>query len=185
MAATPYDSFRNIFTLQRALDRLVPHHDAANRAPAASESVTDRTTSVRSGNIKTAREREALALARQHRRGTRTHRRTKYRTRFSSSVLTPRQTNSAMPLRVRDLHPKQHRIYPELRRTLPGGETISTAFVESTINQVVSKRFVKKQQMQWTSRGAHLLLQTRTKVLNDDLEDAFRGWYPQFHAQAA
>ena len=27
------------------------------------------------------------------------------------------------------------------------GETISTAFVESTINQVVSRRFVKKQQM--------------------------------------
>jgi hypothetical protein len=65
------------------------------------------------------------------------------------------------------------------------GETISTAFVESTINQVVSKRFVKKQQMQWTPRGAHLLLQTRTKVLNDDLEEVFRGWYPQFHAQAA
>ena len=39
------------------------------------------------------------------------------------------------------------------------GETISTAFVESTINQVVSRRFVKKQQMQWTLRGAHLLLQ--------------------------
>ena len=65
------------------------------------------------------------------------------------------------------------------------GETISTAFVESTINQVVSKRFVKKQQMQWTPRGAHLLLQTRTKVLNNDLEDAFRSWYPQFYAQAA
>jgi len=28
------------------------------------------------------------------------------------------------------------------------GETISTAFVESTINHVVSRRFVKKQQMQ-------------------------------------
>jgi hypothetical protein len=27
------------------------------------------------------------------------------------------------------------------------GERISTAFVESTINQVVSRRFVKKQQM--------------------------------------
>ena len=65
------------------------------------------------------------------------------------------------------------------------GETISTAFVESTINQVVSKRLVKKQQMQWTPRGAHLLLQTRTKVLNNDLEDVFRSWYPQFHAQVA
>ena len=65
------------------------------------------------------------------------------------------------------------------------GETISTAFVESTINQVVSRRFVKKQQMAWTLRGAHLLLQTRTKVLNNELEDVFRQWYPQFRPKAA
>jgi hypothetical protein len=63
------------------------------------------------------------------------------------------------------------------------GETISTAFVESTINQVVSRRFVKKQQMQWTLKGAHLLLQTRTKVLNNELEDVFRRWYPQFRTE--
>ena len=63
------------------------------------------------------------------------------------------------------------------------GETISTAFVESTINQVVSKRFVKKQQMQWTLRGAHLLLQTRTKVINEDLDEVFRHWYPKFRPQ--
>jgi len=44
-------------------------------------------------------------------------------------------------------------------------EMISTAFVESTVNQVISKRMVKKQQMQWTPRGEHLLLQTRTKVI--------------------
>ena len=30
------------------------------------------------------------------------------------------------------------------------GETFSTAFVESTVNQVVSKRMVKKQQMRWS-----------------------------------
>jgi hypothetical protein len=60
------------------------------------------------------------------------------------------------------------------------GETISTAFVESTINQVVSRRFVKKQQMAWTLKGAHLLLQTRTKVLNNELDDVFRRWYPKF-----
>ena len=42
-------------------------------------------------------------------------------------------------------------------------------FVESTVNQVVSKRFCKKQQMQWSKRGAHLLLQTRVKTLNREL----------------
>ena len=61
---------------------------------------------------------------------------------------------------------------------------ISTAFVESTVNQVISKRMVKKQQMQWTPRGAHLLLQTRTKVINDELEEAFRRWYPRFRSAA-
>jgi hypothetical protein len=47
------------------------------------------------------------------------------------------------------------RNYGERRRY---GETISTAFVESAVNQVVSKRMVKKQQMRWSQQGAHLLL---------------------------
>jgi hypothetical protein len=34
--------------------------------------------------------------------------------------------------------------------------------------------------MQWTPKGAHLLLQIRTAVLNEDLEDTFRTWYPDF-----
>src|SRR5512135_493568 len=62
------------------------------------------------------------------------------------------------------------------------GERISTGFVESTINQVVSKRMVKKQQMQWTPRGAHLLLQVRTQVLNEDWDNTFRRWYPDFRS---
>ena len=52
------------------------------------------------------------------------------------------------------------------------------------MNQVVSRRMVKKQQMQWTPQGAHLLLQTRTRVLNDDLEGLFRQWYPGFRLPA-
>ena len=62
------------------------------------------------------------------------------------------------------------------------GERISTGFVESTVNQVVSRRMVKKQQMRWSQRGAHLLLQIRTRVLNGDWEDVFRRWYPGFRA---
>jgi hypothetical protein len=67
--------------------------------------------------------------------------------------------------------------YGERRRA---GEAISTAFVESTVNQVISKRMVKKQQMRWTPRGAHLLLQIRTRVLNDTLTNDYRRWYPGF-----
>src|SRR5882672_2090027 len=49
------------------------------------------------------------------------------------------------------------------------GEAIAAGFVESTVNQIVRKRFCKKQQMQWSKRGAHLLLQTRVKILNGEL----------------
>jgi hypothetical protein len=62
------------------------------------------------------------------------------------------------------------------------GETISTSFVESAANQIVSKRMVKVQQMRWTKRGAHLLLQLRTRVLNGDLRNTFRNWYPAMKA---
>jgi hypothetical protein len=50
--------------------------------------------------------------------------------------------------------------------------------VESAVNYVVSKRMVKKQQMCWSERGAHLLLQVRTQVLNEDLRNTFCRWYP-------
>jgi hypothetical protein len=50
--------------------------------------------------------------------------------------------------------------------------------LESTVNYVVSKRFVKKQQMRWTQRGTHLLLQTRVQVLNGDLRKTFGRWFP-------
>ena len=57
------------------------------------------------------------------------------------------------------------------------GEKIATGFVESAVNQVISKRFVKRQQMRWTKKGAHLLLQIRTKVLNKELRSTFERWY--------
>ena len=53
------------------------------------------------------------------------------------------------------------------------GERISSAMAESTVNAVVSKRLAKRQQMQWTRRGAHLLLQTRTRALDGTLWPLF------------
>ncbi len=64
------------------------------------------------------------------------------------------------------------------------GKTIYSAPAESTINQVVSKRFVKKQHMRWTERGAHLLLRVRTKTLNNDLRSTFSRWYPEMSEAA-
>jgi hypothetical protein len=64
------------------------------------------------------------------------------------------------------------------------GERISSGFTESAINQVLSRRMVKKQQMRWTKRGAHLLLQTRTQTLNGDLRKCFQRWHPEMKAAA-
>ena len=64
------------------------------------------------------------------------------------------------------------------------GEPIATGFVESTVNEVVSKRFCKKQQMQWSKEGAHLLLQTRVRTLNGELADIFKRWYPDLDMKA-
>jgi len=72
------------------------------------------------------------------------------------------------------------RLIPNYGERWRYGETISTAFVESTVNQVVSTRMVKKQQMRWSQQGAHLLLQVRTRVLNDDLREVFQQLYPNF-----
>jgi hypothetical protein len=35
--------------------------------------------------------------------------------------------------------------------------------------------------MRWSERGAHLLLQVRTQVLNEDVRNTFRRWYPGMH----
>jgi hypothetical protein len=65
------------------------------------------------------------------------------------------------------------------------GERISSCLAESTVNAVISKRFAKRQQMQWTQRGAHLLLQTRTRALDGSLRPLFERWYPGLAANDA
>jgi len=57
--------------------------------------------------------------------------------------------------------------------------------VETTVNQGVSKRFCKKQQMQWSKRGAHLLLQSRVKMLNGELVSVCKRWYPDLQLEEA
>jgi hypothetical protein len=49
--------------------------------------------------------------------------------------------------------------------------------VESTENQVISRRMVKNQRMRWTEWGAHRLPQVCIPVLNEDLRPTFQRWY--------
>jgi hypothetical protein len=89
----------------------------------------------------------------------------------TAEVLPPAQAKMLKAVREFDSY---------LRPTSTGSPTTgnATAFTESMVNQVIAKRMVKKQQMRWTPRGAHLLLQVRTRVLNDQLASDFHRWYP-------
>jgi hypothetical protein len=74
-------------------------------------------------------------------------------------------------------------LIPNYGQRYHDGEAIATGFVESTVNEVVSKRFCKKQQMQWSKSGAHLLLQTRVKTLDGELSVIFKRWYPDMDVE--
>ena len=65
--------------------------------------------------------------------------------------------------------------YEERRRQ---GKRIATSFVESTVNTLVGKRFAKNQQMQWSKKGAHHMLQIRSRTLDGSLQTMFRNWFP-------
>ena len=54
-------------------------------------------------------------------------------------------------------------------REYHAGHRISTARVESTVDQLVDWRMEKKQHMRWTRHGAQMLLHARCSLLNGEL----------------
>jgi hypothetical protein len=103
------------------------------------------------------------------------------------AVFENKEKNADKLLRgIEELHTyiqRNQAFIPNYGERYRNGERIASGFVESAVNQVVSKRMTKRQQMQWTQRGAHLLLQIRTRVLNQEWEDTFRRWYPAFRPE--
>jgi hypothetical protein len=57
------------------------------------------------------------------------------------------------------------------------GRRISTARVESTVDQLVDWRMEKKQHMRWTKTGAQMLLHARCALINGEL-GKYTGWSP-------
>jgi len=94
----------------------------------------------------------------------------------------PRLVKALAALRTYIVHNRH--VIPNDGGRYRNGEPIATGFVESTVNEVVSKRFCKKQHMPWSKEGAHLLLQTRVRTLNGELADIFKRWYPDLDMKA-
>ncbi len=65
------------------------------------------------------------------------------------------------------------------------GEPIATSFVESAVDEIISWRMAKAQQMRWSRATVQPFLDVRTAVLNDTLEDAFRRRHPGFRPRPA
>jgi hypothetical protein len=73
-------------------------------------------------------------------------------------------------------------LIPNYAQRYRRGERISTAFVESAVNQLIDKRMSKSQQMRWSPRGAHAVLQVRAEAVDRRLRADFARWYPGFAA---
>jgi hypothetical protein len=94
---------------------------------------------------------------------------------------SPEQARFLKALREFDTYIRKNASFiPNYGERHRADEVISSATAEAAVNQVISKRMVKSQQMRWSPRGAHLLLQIRTRALNDDLAVAFGRWHPGF-----
>src|SRR5580693_8016177 len=62
------------------------------------------------------------------------------------------------------------------------GHRISTASVESTVDQLVDWRMEKKQHMRWTRHGAQMLLHAGCALLNGEL-GKYTMWSPSESSQ--
>ena len=102
-----------------------------------------------------------------------------WRARWALKTAAPSTANCWKAVQALETYVTNHRAaLPNYGERYRQGKIISTAFVESAVNQVVSKRFVKQQQMRWTEAGAHLLLQIRVQVLNGTWRSTLLRWYP-------
>jgi len=54
------------------------------------------------------------------------------------------------------------------------GLRVASTLAESAVNSLVGKRMAKNQQMSWSVRGAHMLMQVRTADINGELRDRLR-----------
>ena len=70
----------------------------------------------------------------------------------------------------------------DYQRARMRGRWISSASAESVMNPVVNRRMSKRQQMRWSVKGAHCLLQTRVELLDGRLEQHFARRYPRFRS---
>src|SRR5712691_4015225 len=76
------------------------------------------------------------------------------------------------------LHREQPALDPELRGEISQRRADRDRICRIDGERSSEQTILKKQQMQWSKEGAHLLLQTRVRTLNGELSAIFKRWYP-------
>ena len=74
---------------------------------------------------------------------------------------------------------------PNYGKRYRADQPIATGWVESTVNEIIAKRMVKKQQMRWNRFTVQPFLTLRVHVLNASLEHAFSTWHAGFRSHVA
>ena len=70
----------------------------------------------------------------------------------------------------------------DYQRARMSGRRILSSSAESVMNHLVNRSMSKLQQMRWSVKGAHCLLQTRVELLDGRLEQHFARKYPHFRS---
>jgi hypothetical protein len=91
-------------------------------------------------------------------------------------------TAEGATLRLREFLENNASILVDYVNARQQGRRISTAPAESVMNHVVNRRMSKRQQMRWSVKGAHLLLQTRVSLLDGCLLGHFKLHFPHFRS---
>jgi hypothetical protein len=87
-------------------------------------------------------------------------------------------------IRLRSFLENNQRDLLDYQQARTEGSRVSSASAESVMNHLVNRRLSKQQQMRWSMKGAHYLLQTRIELLDGRLERCFLKRFPNFRSPA-
>jgi hypothetical protein len=92
-------------------------------------------------------------------------------------VIEPR-----IPESERHIHLRSPGVRSDYQRARIAGRRVSSASAESVMNHLMNRRLTKREQMRWSMKGAHYLLQTRVELLDGRLEACFAKRFPHFRS---
>lgn len=101
---------------------------------------------------------------------------------LSAFYATRADTARCAAMRLLDFLQNNAAIIVDYALARKAGRRISTAPAESVMNHLINRRMSKRQQMRWSVKGAHLLLQTRVDLLDGRLVDGFKKRFEHFRS---